>query len=51
MAGTPGMTQIRSVSITGLSVVTLTFADGDKISAPLKIEAMGTAMDHAGSDH
>ena len=28
MAGTPGMTQIRSVSITGLSVVTLTFADG-----------------------
>ena len=28
MAGTPGMTQVRSVSITGLSVVTLTFADG-----------------------
>ena len=27
MAGTPRMTQIRSVSITGLSVVTLTFAD------------------------
>jgi cobalt-zinc-cadmium resistance protein CzcA len=28
MAGTPLMTQVRSVSITGLSVVTLTFADG-----------------------
>ena len=28
MAGTPQMTQVRSVSITGLSVVTLTFADG-----------------------
>ena len=28
LAGTPGMTAIRSVSITGLSVVTLTFADG-----------------------
>ena len=27
MAGTPRMTQIRSVSITGLSVVTLTFSD------------------------
>ena len=27
MAGTPRMTQVRSVSITGLSVVTLTFAD------------------------
>src|ERR1700742_4656612 len=28
VAGTPYMTQVRSVSITGLSVVTLTFADG-----------------------
>jgi len=28
MAGTPLLTQVRSVSITGLSVVTLTFADG-----------------------
>ncbi len=28
MNGTPGMTQLRSVSISGLSVVTLTFADG-----------------------
>ncbi|HEY4374617.1 MAG TPA: CusA/CzcA family heavy metal efflux RND transporter [Burkholderiales bacterium] len=28
VAGTPFMTQVRSVSITGLSVVTLTFADG-----------------------
>lgn len=28
LAGTPGMTNIRSVSITGLSVVTLTFQDG-----------------------
>ena len=27
MAGTPRLTQVRSVSITGLSVVTLTFAD------------------------
>ncbi|HTP97318.1 MAG TPA: efflux RND transporter permease subunit, partial [Burkholderiales bacterium] len=28
MSGVPHMTQLRSVSITGLSVVTLTFADG-----------------------
>jgi len=28
MNGAPGMTQLRSVSISGLSVVTLTFADG-----------------------
>ncbi len=28
MAGVPRMTQLRSVSITGLSVVTLTFSDG-----------------------
>ncbi len=28
LAGTPGVTSIRSVSITGLSVVTLIFADG-----------------------
>jgi cobalt-zinc-cadmium resistance protein CzcA len=28
MSGVPRMTQLRSVSITGLSVVTLTFADG-----------------------
>jgi len=28
MAGVPRMTQLRSVSITGLSIVTLTFADG-----------------------
>ncbi|MBI5919560.1 MAG: efflux RND transporter permease subunit [Nitrosomonadales bacterium] len=28
MNGTPNMTQLRSVSISGLSVVTLTFADG-----------------------
>ena len=28
MAGTPFLTQVRSVSITGLSIVTLTFADG-----------------------
>jgi len=27
MSGVPRMTQLRSVSITGLSVVTLTFAD------------------------
>ena len=28
MSGVPGATQVRSVSITGLSIVTLTFADG-----------------------
>ena len=28
MAGTPYLTQVRSLSITGLSVVTLTLADG-----------------------
>src|ERR1039458_1164216 len=28
MSGVPRMTQLRSVSITGLSIVTLTFADG-----------------------
>lgn len=26
--------------------MTITFADGDKLSAPLKIEAIGVAMDH-----
>jgi periplasmic copper chaperone A len=31
--------------------MTITFTDGDKVSAPLKIEAMGAAMDHSGSDH
>ncbi len=35
--------------------ITLTFADGDKVSAPLKLEAPGGAMDHggdmAGMDH
>lgn len=28
MNGVPGLTQVRSVSLTGLSIVTLTFADG-----------------------
>lgn len=28
MSGVPGLTQIRSVSLTGLSIVTITFADG-----------------------
>jgi cobalt-zinc-cadmium resistance protein CzcA len=28
MSGVPGQTQLRSVSITGLSVVTITFKDG-----------------------
>lgn len=32
--------------------MTLTFADGDKVSAPLRVEAMGAAMpDMAGMDH
>ena len=35
--------------------ITLTFADGDKVSAPLKLEAPGGGMDHgddmAGMDH
>ena len=32
--------------------MTLTFADGDKISVPLKLEAMGpAAMDHSGAEH
>ena len=35
--------------------MTITFTDGDKISAPLKIEAMGAAamdgMDHGGAGH
>jgi copper(I)-binding protein len=31
--------------------MTITFADGDKISAPLTIEAMGAGMDHSGSEH
>jgi len=36
----------------GTSEITLTFADGDKISAPLKLEAPGGGMDHAeGMDH
>lgn len=31
--------------------MTVTFSDGDKVSAPLKIEAMGAdAMDHGGSE-
>lgn len=34
------------------SELTLTFADGDKVSAPLKLEAPGAAMDHMeGMDH
>ena len=38
----------------GTTEMTITFLDGDKISAPLKIEAMGAAaggMDHSGSGH
>jgi periplasmic copper chaperone A len=33
----------------GTAEMTLTFADGDKISAPLKVETMTRAMDHG--DH
>jgi copper(I)-binding protein len=33
----------------GTSEMTLTFADGDKLSAPLKLEARGEAADHGGS--
>ena len=38
----------------GTTEVTVTFADGDKLSAPLKIEARGAAMegmDHGGMNH
>ena len=38
----------------GTTEMTITFLDGDKISAPLKVEAMGAAaggMDHSGSGH
>lgn len=31
--------------------MTITFTDGDKVSAPLKIVAMGADMDHAGGDN
>lgn len=31
--------------------MTITFADGDKVSAPLKLEAMGGGMDHSGGGH
>ena len=31
--------------------ITLTFSDGDKLSAPLAVEKMGTAMDEAMSGH
>ena len=34
----------------GETEMTLTFADGDKLSAPLRIEAAGGGMDHGG-DH
>ena len=41
----------------GTAEVTVTFADGDKLSAPLKLEARGAAMDdmkgmdHSGMNH
>ncbi len=39
----------------GTSELTLTFADGDKVSAPIKLEAAGGAMEHMdgmeGMDH
>lgn len=36
----------------GKTELTLTFADGDKLSAPLKLEAPGGGMEHmAGMDH
>lgn len=31
--------------------ITLTFADGDKLSVPLKVEAVGAAPAHDGADH
>lgn len=31
--------------------ITLTFADGDKLSVPLKVEAVGGAPAHDGADH
>ena len=35
----------------GTTEMTLTFADGDKVSAPLKIEAAGGGMSHDGDSH
>ena len=35
----------------GTTEVTVTFADGDKVSAPLKIEAVGGGMGHDGDSH
>lgn len=37
----------------GTTEMTVTFSDGDKVSAPLKLESMGTAMggDMSGMDH
>lgn len=35
----------------GTAEMTITFTDGDKLSAPLTLEAMGAAMDHSGSGH
>lgn len=45
-----------TVAAGGSVEMTLTFADGDKVSAPLKVEAVGGAgsssgADHAGMDH
>lgn len=45
-----------TLAVGGTSEITLTFADGDKVSAPLKLEAPGGAMKHdmdamAGMDH
>ena len=42
------------LKVGGTTEMTITFADGDKISAPLKIEAAGGsmgAMDHHGDSH
>ncbi|MFA7587992.1 MAG: copper chaperone PCu(A)C [Novosphingobium sp.] len=38
-----------AVAAGGTVEMTLTFADGDKVSAPLKVEAAGGAMNHGGA--
>ena len=35
----------------GTTEMTISFADGDKVSAPLKIEAAGGGMEHEGDSH
>ncbi|SFU27677.1 cobalt-zinc-cadmium resistance protein CzcA [Nitrosomonas eutropha] len=50
MSGVPQLTQLRSVSITGLSVVTMTFADGaeDRLARAQVLEKLQTVSLPAG---